>query len=176
MNKLPKLMHQQGVVLITGLIFLLVLTLIGISTMGNSAITERMTQNFRDTSSAFEAAEAALADGEYWLRTQTNPSVAVSTCSTPPCKIWSYNASTNFAQLSDSWWQTQAIPFSSSLYGVSSQPVYMMEQYTFVPYDLSPDSVSKGRGYYYYRVTAKGVGATSTSRAIIQSMYATQYN
>ncbi len=174
--KKHEIKNQRGVVLITGLIFLLVLTIIGISTMGNSALTERMTQNFRDTSNAFVAAEAALADGESWLKLQTNPSVTVSTCSTPPCKVWSYNASTNFVGLADSWWQTQAIPFSTSLYGVAAQPVYVMEEYSFVPYELSPDAISKGRGYYYYRVTARGTGATSTSRAFIQSMYATQYN
>ncbi len=176
MKHIPTVKSQDGVVLITGLIFLLVLTMIGISTMGNSALTERMTQNFRDTSNAFVAAEAALADGESWLRTQVTPTTNVTTCSTPPCKIWAYNASTNFVQLADSWWQTQGVPFSSSLYGVASQPVYVMEEYSFVPYELSPDAISKGRGYYYYRVTARGTGATSTSRAFIQSMYATQYN
>ncbi len=173
---MKKISTQRGVVLITGLIFLLVLTLIGISTMGASTLTEKMTQNFRDTSTAFVAAEAALSDGESWLNAQTTPSVMVTTCSTPPCNVWVYNATTNFTQLSDSWWQTQGRTFSSSLYGVAAQPVYVMEEYSFVPYELSPDALSKGRGYYYYRVTARGIGATNTSRAYIQSMYATQYN
>ncbi len=167
---------QHGVVLITGLIFLLVLTIIGISSMGNTALSERMTQNFRDASTAFQAAEAALGDGESWVATQGSLTPAVSSCSTPPCKMWQFNNSINFVSQSGSWWQSNGIPFSSTIYGVTTQPVYYLEQFSFVPYDLSPDSFSKGHGYYYYRITALGTGATSTSRSIVQSIFATQYN
>ncbi len=167
---------QQGVVLITGLIFLLVLTIIGISSMGNTAMSERMTQNFRDASTAFQAAEAALGDGESWVSKQTSLTAPVTTCSTPPCTVWQYNSGTNFLSQTTSWWQSNGVPFSSIIYGVTSQPVYYMEQFSFVPYDLSPDSISKGHGYYYYRITAYGTGATANTRSIVQSIFATQYN
>ncbi|MBS0287749.1 MAG: pilus assembly protein PilZ [Proteobacteria bacterium] len=168
--------NQQGVVLITGLIFLLVLTLIGITSMSSTALTEKMTQNFRDYSTAFEAAESALGDGESWVQNQGTTPVPVSTCSSSPCKVWTYNTFSNFWTQSTSWWQTNAIPYSSTIGGVATQPYYIIEQYAFVPYQLSPDALSKGQGYYYYRITALGTGATTTSRAVVQSMFATQFN
>jgi type IV pilus assembly protein PilX len=166
---------HQGMVLIIGLIFLMVLTIIGIAAMTSTALTEKMTQNFRDASSAFEAAEAALGDGEYWVQRQGAIPSPVASCTTPPC-VWTYNSFGSFWQQPDSWWQANAVPFSSTLSGVSLQPSYVIEQYSFVPYELSPDALSTGHGYYFYRVTARGSGPTSTSHAVVQSIFVTQYN
>ena len=58
---------QQGAVLIFGLILLLALTLIGISSMQGSVFNEKMAGNSRDRNFAFQAAESALRDGELWL-------------------------------------------------------------------------------------------------------------
>lgn len=173
---LNKQADVKGFVLITGLIFLMLLTIIGITSMSNSAVTEKMTQNMRETSISFVSAEAALGDGEAWIKNQTNIPVPVTTCSSTPCQVWQFNALGNFTQQPDSWWQTQGKPFSSSISNVVAQPVYLIEQYIFVPYDLSPDTASRGNGYYFYRVTSRGFGATNTSHAVVQSIYATQYN
>ncbi len=175
MYKLASLKKQKGIVLVAGLIFLLVLTLIGVSSMSSTAMTEKMTQNFRDYSSAFEAAESALGDGESWVQKQASAPIPVSSCTTSPCRVWSYNASAFWTQ-SSSWWQSNGTPYSSTIGGVATQPYYYIEQYAFVPYQLSPDAFSKGQGYYYYRVTAIGTGPTTTSRAVVQSIFATQFN
>ncbi|MBS0289910.1 MAG: hypothetical protein JSS07_07760 [Proteobacteria bacterium] len=168
---------QTGMVLITGLIFLMVLTLIGISSMSASVLTERMTKNFRDISTAFESAEGALGDGEQWVQSQTSAPVPVSTCSAVPCKVWTYNSlGTNFWSQASSWWQTNGIPFSSTISNVAEQPFYIIEQFSFVPYQLSPDAQSKNQGYYYYRITARATGETTTTNAIVQSIFVTQFN
>ena len=169
---------QRGVVLVAGLIFLVILTIIGITAMGTTALTERMAQNLRDSSIAFEAAEAALGDGEIWVKNQAAATtVTTTTCSASPCAVWQYGAlGTTFYKQPSSWWQANAVAFSSTIPGVYQQPRYVIEQYGFVPYDLSPDSLSKGRGYYYYRVTAWGTGPTGTANSVVQSMFATQFN
>lgn len=168
--------NQKGIVLIAGLVFLVILTIIGITAMSSTALTERMAQNLRDSSSAFIAAEAALGDGESWVRNRGTAPTVTTTCSTPPCSVWQYNGLGTFYQQPDSWWQANATAFSSTIYGVNQQPRYVIEQYGFVPYDLSPETMSKGRGYYYYRVTARGTGPTGTSNAVVQSIYTTQFN
>ncbi|MBN3562481.1 pilus assembly PilX family protein [Aliamphritea spongicola] len=56
--------REQGVVLIIALIFLLMLSLIGVSAMQGTTIQEKMAGNLRDQISAFNAAEAALREGE----------------------------------------------------------------------------------------------------------------
>ncbi len=168
--------RQKGMVLITGLIFLLVLTILGISAMSSTSVVEKMTQNFRDASTAFEAAESALGDGENWVQNQGSQPIPVTSCSSNPCQVWAYNNFGSFWTQPDSWWTTNAVPYSSTISGVALQPTYVIEQFTFVPYQLSPDAQSKGQGYYYYRITARGTGATDSAHSIVQSIFATQYN
>lgn len=167
---------QKGAVLVTGLILLLVLTLVGVSGMQSVILSEKMTANMRDTHIAFQAAESALADGEQWLLSQTQQPIGVDTCSSPPCQLWDNATLGNVSAMSQSWWQTQATTYSSNLYGLNSQPQYVLEEYTFVPYELSPDARAKGQGYHYYKVTAKGTGKQTSSNALLESIFATQYN
>jgi len=54
----------QGVVLIFSLVFLLVLTMLGVSVVGTTTSEEKMSRNFRDSLVAQSAAEAALRDAE----------------------------------------------------------------------------------------------------------------
>lgn len=56
--------QQSGVVLVISLIMLLLLTLIGLSGMQSTILEEKMAGNMRDRNRAFQAAEAALKDGE----------------------------------------------------------------------------------------------------------------
>lgn len=57
-------LHQQGATLLTGLIFLVVLTLIGVTAARMSSLEERMAGNLRDRAIAMQAAEMALRDAE----------------------------------------------------------------------------------------------------------------
>ncbi|MBK1647901.1 pilus assembly PilX family protein [Rhabdochromatium marinum] len=59
--------HQQGMVLVIGLIFLLLMTVIGVTSIQTTTLDERMAGNLRDKNIAFQAAEAALREGEGWL-------------------------------------------------------------------------------------------------------------
>jgi type IV pilus assembly protein PilX len=61
---LSPLSRQSGAALITGLIFLVVLTMIGITAARMSTLEERMSGNMRDRSIAMQAAEMALRDAE----------------------------------------------------------------------------------------------------------------
>ena len=53
--------HQSGAVLIISLIMLLLLTLIGTTSMQSTSLEEKMAGNMRDKNLAFQAAESALA-------------------------------------------------------------------------------------------------------------------
>ena len=58
---------QRGSALIISLVFLVIMTLIAVSSMRDTTLQERMAGNLRDRSLAFQAAEASLRDGEDWL-------------------------------------------------------------------------------------------------------------
>lgn len=55
---------QRGAVLIISLMFLVVLTLLAITSMSGTALEERMAGQYRDLNLAFQAAEAGLRDAE----------------------------------------------------------------------------------------------------------------
>ena len=55
-------MRERGVSLVVGLIFLVVLTILGLMALRVATLEERMSGNARERSLAFQAAEAALRD------------------------------------------------------------------------------------------------------------------
>jgi len=52
--------RQQGMVLVTALVFLVILTLLGISSMGTNTLEERMAGGYQDVNRSFQAAESGL--------------------------------------------------------------------------------------------------------------------
>lgn len=60
----PSSQRQNGAALIVGLLFLVVLTMIGVTAARMSSLEERMSGNLRDRSLAMQAAELALRDAE----------------------------------------------------------------------------------------------------------------
>ena len=58
---------QQGFALITALIFLVVLTLLGVGVFSATTSEEKMARNFRDQEIALQAAEAALNEAKYLI-------------------------------------------------------------------------------------------------------------
>lgn len=65
--------HQHGVALITGLIFMVALTLIVLASMRGSILEEKMAGNARSQNLAFQAAEAGLRAGEQALNSPVDP-------------------------------------------------------------------------------------------------------
>lgn len=59
---------QGGAALITSLIFITVLTILGLSALGTALLEARMAGNARDRGLAWQAAEAALRDAELYIR------------------------------------------------------------------------------------------------------------
>ncbi|MBL4851071.1 MAG: hypothetical protein JKY90_02145 [Gammaproteobacteria bacterium] len=59
--------RQKGAVLVVSLLMLLVLTLLGISSMNHSSLEEKMAHATLDRNVALQSAEAALREAENWL-------------------------------------------------------------------------------------------------------------
>lgn len=64
MNRINGRRSATGFALVTALMFLTVLTILGLSSMQGSVQQERMAGNQRDRNVAFQAAELALRDAE----------------------------------------------------------------------------------------------------------------
>ena len=61
--------RQSGVALFISLVMLLILTVLGLSSVQTTSVQERMARNARDTNLAFQAAESALKDAEALIET-----------------------------------------------------------------------------------------------------------
>ncbi|MCR4302391.1 MAG: PilX N-terminal domain-containing pilus assembly protein, partial [Sulfuricaulis sp.] len=57
-------LRQRGVVLVMSLVFLVLLTILGITTLNMTSLEEKMAGNTKDRNLAFQATESALLAGE----------------------------------------------------------------------------------------------------------------
>ncbi|MCL6713999.1 PilX N-terminal domain-containing pilus assembly protein [Pseudoxanthomonas sp. z9] len=79
---------QRGVSLLIVLILLLIMTLLGLAAMRGTLLEERMTANMLDRSLAFQAAEAALREGETIAgAAATRAAVPSAGCSNGICSL-----------------------------------------------------------------------------------------
>lgn len=161
--------RQAGMALITGLIFMVVLTLIAVAAMRTATLEERMSGNARDRDLAFQAAEAALRAGEQVLQGPgVLPPFAPGTAYTPRIPDGS---------ISGYWktthpWTTQSVAAWQPA-GTSAAPRYVIEEM-----DMDMDCPGSGRGIAnldenegVYRVTARGVGSSANAVVILQAFY-----
>lgn len=178
---------QRGAVLITGLIFLVVLTLLGTTALQGTVLEERMAGNLRDETLAFQAAEAALRSGEHFLEQVTLPEFNGSdglyhyacseglnpdaeeeeeeslTCPPTPDPVTEMNWNADDSKQTD-----------VAMEGVASQPRYFIEQLGNI--SLQGDSGSAQQSgtaldATMFRIVARGVGGTETATALLQSTY-----
>lgn len=75
----PRARRERGFILVTGLLFLVVMTLLGLALFRSSGLLDRITANTRDKQRSFEAAEGALEYAAWWLGS-TNGGGASTSC------------------------------------------------------------------------------------------------
>jgi type IV pilus assembly protein PilX len=171
--------RQTGAALITGLITLLVLTIIGVAGMQAASMEERMAANARRRDLAFQAAESGLRDGESWLFSQAGqPSHSSFSCAgsnglylgncgnTTP--LW------ESLESSQGWTGSAARQVSGWPPAAGIAPSYIIEEIQRggtlnSNLDLpraNPDAV-------VYRITARGAGPGQTpdAFAVVQSTF-----
>ena len=163
MSNVP-LQHQRGMALIICLIVLVVVTIMGLSSIRDTAMEEKMAGNMKNRNMAFQAAESALREGEAYVETT---SVLPSFDSTDGL----------YPQLSDvlngvSWSVSSAVrSYGGTLSDLAEQPVYIIEQ---MDSELESESLEVNQSadtQTYYRITARAVGSTTTAVVILQTIY-----
>ncbi|MEO8629104.1 MAG: PilX N-terminal domain-containing pilus assembly protein [Betaproteobacteria bacterium] len=167
---------QRGVVLITVLIFLMLLTMLGITAMQTNVLQEKEAGNSRDVNVAFQAAEAALRDGEnYVLRTVSATSAFDGNCTNGLCTP-SSTANPVWADPTLNVWanSSNSLAYSSTIDQVSQQPRYIVELLGALP-AMQGQSMAVGvkpsAGGISYRITASGWGANAVTQVLLQSVY-----
>lgn len=163
MTRKPTL--QNGSALIIGLIILLVMTIIGVTTMQTTLLQEKMTGSLRDGDLAFQAAEAALREAEKDIEPSTSQ----------PGWIVQLNTLPDLLEQDHAWWTSNSNTAEATFSGVATNPRYVGESEAFIR-----DSLRLGHGPVtgrnVFRTTARGTGGTDSAEAIIRTRYAKRYN
>ena len=147
---------QRGMVLLVSLVFLLLLTLIGLSSMQSANLQEKMAGSVSLRNQSFQAAEAALRVGESAVQLE---SYSLAVCSgtsqcLPPAESSSVS-SAGFNSTSGVTW----IAAGNGFYGVQN-----------IGTTLTAVNVPSNTSATLYRVTA--VGIAGNSRSVVESVYA----
>lgn len=179
--------RQHGVALITGLIFMVVLTLLGITAARMAGLEERMSGNMRDRSLAVQAAERALRDAEQDIR---NPNkrvdsaagvVGAQTCTGGVC----YNGPNGGVVADANNWNTRPVwdqfsmtaapsvaysDFTTAPFipGLSAQPRYLIERIEKMCWTPTTCDGVKTPGY---RITVRAQGANPNTVVWLQEVF-----
>lgn len=183
MRPIPHPRRQQGAILVFTLVFLAVLTMMGVAGMESTILEERMSGNMRDYSMAFQAAESALTEAEAWLDNQVNRPITSTDGSTT---VWTLNSMDNSPADTNPWWRTSThnwwmnngdtvAGFDAD--GLAAAPRYVIEEYhtssTGQSIGIGGGEVSVPR--VFHRITAWGVGATTGAVVEVQSTFVKPY-
>jgi type IV pilus assembly protein PilX len=178
--------RQHGVALITGLIFLVVLTLLAITTSRMASLEERMSGNMRDRSLAMQAAEMALRDAEQDIRVVAgvaNRAPAISgitgfntACTNGLCyngpngnsngtdwnvtPVWTLVSMTAAPSVAYSGFTNATAP----ILGLSAQPRYLIE-------GMRKRLSNSGPLLDHYRITVRAQGANPNTVVWLQEVF-----
>jgi type IV pilus assembly protein PilX len=191
--------RQSGAALVTGLIFLVVLTMIGVTAARMSTLEERMSGNMRDRAIAMQAAELALRDAE---RDISN-TVAASSRNVSGITGFVADCGASTGTIEDdglcyngaSTWATAgwtASTWTTNLSAAPSVPYGLFTTRTS-PTGTTPDSTKaipvvsaqpryiiegirklppgSGSEVIYYRITTRAVGANSNTVVWLQELF-----
>lgn len=189
--------NQRGVVLIVALVMLVIITLLGLSSMRTVLLEERMASNTFDRSLAFQAAEAALRDGEAVALAQSklvprnngfpgNTGVYIDS-TTDSCPADYFTDKTAYCNVDglckqpdpdcSPRWEASAFQdvwkdSTTSLTSTASQASFFVE-YLGGSYPCDPHKPTQFLACSRYRITARS-GDTDRASVMLQSIFATE--
>ena len=164
---------QQGAALLVCLILLVLVTLIGLTTMKSSVLQEKMSGSNSDKTLAFEAAEMTLRDAEQHIRVHlTSVSGFTAGCAASLCL-----APTDGSALAATvdWESNRVATYgdgsgAAALSGVARQPKYIIELLS----EMAPpqgNSIKASSTGTAYRITALAYGRQPSTRVMLQSTF-----
>jgi type IV pilus assembly protein PilX len=165
--------HQRGAVLVVGLIFLALMTLIGVTAYSVATQEERMAGNARDRLRAFEAAEAALRACERRVRRMT----AAQTLAYPPAdypEMYDVPAIGSRDRWESMNWASDASHQLTGIAGVAEQPRCISQRQgraALSNISQRAELPQSSATTFAYQITARGVGANRNTVVLLQSSF-----
>jgi type IV pilus assembly protein PilX len=178
--------RQRGVVLVTSLLLLIVVTILAISMFRSFGLDEKIAGNVREKQRALSAAETAEQYAEYWLASGNGAAVVTCTgmvtslvgqvCSNTalPANFaslpWQYSgANVGVTYLPNAPTATNSAPTPMPLAN-SGQGNYYYTPMFYITY-LGPTGTGNGK---IYQIDAAGYGGSPDTAAVVESTYLVQ--
>jgi type IV pilus assembly protein PilX len=162
--------RQRGVVLVVALVILLMMAMIGVTSLQGTGLQQRMSNNLRDATVALQTAETALRVAELSITGLTN--TAAFTTTGPY-----YTQGNAPNPLSSATWSGAGTVTATGSYGSARAPQYFIElEGLFSPFNGTASSIAsygQGNGNLttVFRIVARGTGGTGTSQVILEEFY-----
>jgi type IV pilus assembly protein PilX len=179
MNLAINIHPQKGAALIISLIILVVMTLLGITSMKGTSTELAMAGNLRESALTFQAAEAGLRSGESIVANSASREVF----NDPNNSAYIYNTEQEPDYLDKASWSKAETAQGITLAAVHTSPKYFIKylgEWAQNPLAL----VNIGSGYggqppgiitSNFRVTSRGTGQTDKTFRTVQSYYGIKY-
>ncbi len=165
---------QKGVALFISLVLLLILTIIGVSSVQTTTLELRMSRNEHDRLLAFQSAESALRDAEVAL--EAVPSVAF------------FDGTNGLYQIADmgndeTWWADatwtggNSVVAPTDIADVAGPARYIVEHMGAIVRENNayqqdgPYTNASADRIEMFRITARGIGGTQNSVVMLQTTY-----
>lgn len=171
------LKRQTGAALVISLIMLLLLTLVGVTATQVTSLEEKMAGNARDANIAFQAAEAALRQGEGNIEAI----VALAAFNGSAGLLGVDNPEPDYKAAS-TWSSSNSISYPSAIPLVKTSPRYFIK---YIGEMSANDNAEINLGGYgnqvsgvstsVFKVTARGTGGVDTTQVTLQSHYGKRF-
>jgi type IV pilus assembly protein PilX len=177
---------QRGMALLTSLLLLMIITLMAIAMFRSVGTQEKIAGNLREKDRALHAAEAAQQYGEWWLLQGSNVAVGAVTCAAGVLnanlnstvgQICNRSAQQQFANMTQpSQWNIrmdylpQGMSSTAGTAGVNGDIAYAVTPAFYIA-DLGLAADGAGEAY---QVAAYGYGGSTTTIAVVESIYEVQ--
>ncbi len=187
-NKQSSVFKKQfGAALITSLVFMSILTMLGISAMRSNTLDVKIHNAMLDRLNAFQCSEAALRQGERFIKNATEqPNDAVAGAPAPGSgQVWRVNTSAlnNLVNENGDWWATNGwgdfvLSDPNVNIGCATQAEYIVQSLGGTGGNGSGDLSFKAAAesqMNIYRISSRSEGVSANSAVILQSTFTRQF-
>jgi len=173
--------RERGFILVTGLLFLVVMTLLGLALFRSSGLLDRLTSNSRDKQRAFESAQAAAEYG-YWFLGTSAGALPASTCAAnsgatvSTLHVCTEALSTSLTTIAALGWVPKAFAYTPGTMSVATTGG-MNAAGTDINYQAPPGVYLENLGQSfdrrttYYQATAYGYGGDANTVSVVRATF-----
>jgi len=177
----PMARHQAGVTLLVAIIFLLIITVLAISSMHGVSLESRITANLKQQKTLRSAAEAGLRMGESSISKIAAPT-SVKACTATTCLPWVQSELTTTATVDTptQFVAANAANMATATTAYNTQIQWYVVQLGMLNGQSLNNCAIKGCGAWYYEVNACAstvlcTSDTTTQRVILRTVIARYY-